>query len=130
MAQEIPLTISPADWSALFAELLAPCFTVAGALDAVARQVEEGRASLFAADAGGEVVGAFVLRVDGGEGVIAAAAGRLDGVDLVPALLPHIEARFVGCRAIRLHTPRPGLARLMAAQGYSGQEVVMRKELA
>lgn len=126
---EKSLTIAPALWGQVLAGLLAPCFTVPGALDAVAGQVESGRAHAFSLDYCGEIVGAFVLRVEGREGVIVAAAGLLEGVDLTPIMLPHIESRFVGCDAVRFHTARPGMARLVAAHGYVGQEVVLRKEL-
>lgn len=128
-APEKVLIIAPAAWGEMLAAMLAACFTAPGALATVGAQVEDGRALAFTVDYCGEIVAAFVLRVEGAEGVIVAAAGRLDGVDLIPALLPHIEDRFTGCRAIRFHTERPGLARLMAAAGYVGQEVVMRKEL-
>lgn len=128
-AQEIRLNVAPADWSGVFAELLAPAFVVAGALEAVACQVESGKASLFAVEVGGEVVGAFVLRVEGTEGVIVAAAGRLDGVDLAPTILPHAETLFRGCRSVRVHTARPGMAKLLTRQGYAAQEIVLRKEL-
>lgn len=127
-AQKV-LNIGAADWGAVLAGWLALCFDDPAALAGVARQVESGRATAFAADYDGEIVGAFVLRVDGDEGVIVAAAGDLDGVSLVPLLLRHIEGRFNGCRAIRFHTVRPGLARVMAEHGYKGQEVVMRKDL-
>lgn len=128
-APEKVLIVAPAEWGTVAAELLAQCFTVPGALDQVAGQVQEGRAQLFAVDDGGGIIGAFVLRVDGGEGVLVAAAGKLDGADLLPLLLPQIEGRFIGCHAIRIHTARPGLVKLLGALGYSGQEIVMRKNL-
>lgn len=126
--QEKKLTVAAADWGPVAADLLAGCFTVPGALATVARQVETGAASLFMADDGGEIVAAFVLRVDGDEGVIVAANSN-EGVDMIPVLIPNIEGRFMNCRAVRFHTARPGLAKLMQAAGYAGQEIVMRKEL-
>lgn len=128
-APEQVLTIAPADWGGVLASILAPCFTVPGALAAVGAQVADGRAVAFTADDGGGIVGAFVLRVEECEGVIVAAAGELHGVSLVPLLLPYIEQKFIGCRAIRFHTARPGLARVMQGRGYKGQEIIMRKEI-
>lgn len=121
------LTVLAAQWSPQAAELLRPCFTVPGALESVGGQVESGAAVLFVALAEtGEIMAAFVLRVDGNEGVIVAAVGPLPSI---PALLPHIEARFIGCDAVRFHTARPAMVRIMAAAGYEGQEFVMRRKL-
>lgn len=128
-AYEKTLIVMAAEWGEVIAAILAPCFTVPGVLAAVGRQVEGGQALAFTADDGGEIVGAFVLRVEGDEGVVVAAAGKVDGVDLIHALLPQIESRFIGCRAIRFHTARAGLAKIMAHYGYTGQEIIMRKEL-
>jgi len=127
-AHEKALTVARADWGPVAADLLADCYGDPVELAKVARQVEEGAASLFTADDGGEIVAAFVLRVDGDEGVIVAANAR-DGVELIPVLLPNMETRFTGCRTVRFHTARPGLAKLMQAFGYAGREIVLRKEL-
>lgn len=127
-SHEKTLTIARADWGQPAADLLADCFTVPDALDKVARQVEEGAASLFTVDDGGAIVAAFVLRVEGDEGVIV-AANSTEGIDMFVALLPHVEERFQGCSAVRFHTARPGLAKIMQAHGYAGQEVVLRKEI-
>lgn len=129
MEKNQTLTIAPADWGDACAGILRACFAEDRALLEVGRQVVQGRALLFAAETGGEIVGAFVLRVDGDEGVIVAAAGHLDGVSLIPALLSHIESKFTGCRAIRFHTDNPAMARVMSRYGYAGQEVVLRKDL-
>lgn len=123
------MSVSPADWGDALAELLAPAFVSREALLGVGLQVVQGVASAFAVEDKGEVIAAFVLRVDGDEGVVVAASGKGGDVRLIPALLPSIEARFVGCTAIRFHTARPGLARVMKSLGYDGQEVVMRKEI-
>jgi hypothetical protein len=128
-APEKILIIAAAEWGEVIAAQLAPCFTVPGALALVADQVQAGIAQVFTVDDGGGIVGAFVLRVEGSEGVIVAAAGHLEGVELLPLLLPQIEARFVGCSAVRVHTARPGLAKVMAGFGYQGQEIVLRKGL-
>lgn len=110
-------------------ELLAPAIDNERALAGVGRQVVEGAATAFIVEDDGDLVAAFVLRVDDDEGVVVAAGGKGRGYGLIDALLPAIEARFHGCRAIRFHTARPGLARLMLKNGYVGQEVVMCKEL-
>ncbi|MCK9991398.1 MAG: hypothetical protein RugAbin2_02412 [Rugosibacter sp.] len=123
------LSVSPAGWGEALAELLAPAFTSEEALIGVGRQVVEGLASAFIVEDEGELVAAFVLRVDDDEGVVVAASGSGQNVRLIPALLASIEARFYGCSAIRFHTARPGLARVMQEYGYVGQEVVMRKDL-
>jgi hypothetical protein len=127
MENQKKLTIAPAGWGQVAADLLRECFTVSGALEMVGAQVESGRALLFTVDDGGGIVAAFVLRVDGTEGVIVAATG---GLDLMPELLPLMEARFSGCSAVRIHTARAGLAKLLVARnGYGGQEIVLRKTL-
>jgi hypothetical protein len=120
------LTIAQASWGEVAAELLRDCFTVPGALEKVAAQVEAGVASLFMVDQGDEIVAAFVLRVDGDEGVIVAFGGP---VALSLELLPHMEARFSGVRVIRAHTARPGVAHLLARREYGAAEIVLRKVL-
>ena len=127
--QQVTLQIDPAPWSQAMADLLAPCVTNAAALVAIGRQVVNGVATGFLVSAGGRHVAAFVLRVDGDEGVIVAGAGRMNGVKLLQTLMPSIEARFSGCRSIRFHTARPGMTRVMARLGYRGAEVVMQKDL-
>lgn len=122
----LPLTIAQASWGEVAAELLRDCFTVPGALEKVAAQVEAGIASLFMVDQGDEIVAAFVLRVDGDEGVIVAFGGP---VALSLELLPHMEARFSGVRVIRVHTARPGVAHLLARREYDAAEIVLRKVL-
>lgn len=126
MEKQAQLIVGRAAWGAAAAELLRDCFTVPGALEQVAQQVKRGRAKLFLADDGGGIVAAFVLRTEGAEGVIVAA--NAESIELLPALLPHIEARFIGCKSVRFHTARAGLARMMMAHGYGGQEIVLRKD--
>lgn len=97
-------------------------------------QVEAG-ARLFTVwhgeDDDRKMVGALVLRVDesieGAEGVIVAAGGRLPGFDFTVDLLPHIETLFRGVRCIRIHTARPGMAAKLAAMGYAPREMVFAK---
>lgn len=99
----------------------------------IRQQVEQGTANLFEmADEAGNICGAFVLRIEqrksGPEGVILSAAGHVQGVDLIGVLLEQIEARFVDCVSIRLHTANPALARRMARYGYAVTELVCTKE--
>lgn len=96
-------------------------------------QVEQGIARLFYIWADSDLCGAFVLRIDSDgtvdEGVICAAAGELDGVDMMATILPVIEKKFKGCAAIRFHTSFPAVAKKMAWHGYAADEIVSRKIL-
>lgn len=126
------LTITPGAWGPSADRIIAQAHQQATPAE-IRAQVEGGGASLFYVLAGGETVGAFVLRVDrtaeGAEGVIVSGAGSLPGVDLIAACMPSIERLFVGVRAIRYHTARPALARRLARMGYGPTEIVCRKEL-
>lgn len=97
------------------------------------RQTEAG-AQLFALDdEEGAVVGAFLLRVDReaarNVGVVVAAAGGVDEVDLVATMIPMIEKMFYGCDAIRVHTERAGLVRKLGKQGFGVSEIILEKRL-
>lgn len=123
------LTVEPCEWSAQVADVLARAFTHGNTHD-LGRDVRDGRAALFGVRQGGELAGAwFVLRIDGDEGVIVAAAGAVPGVDLVADVVPEIEGMFRGVRRIRIHTSRPGMVKKLARQGYGAAEVVLFKEL-
>lgn len=128
-AQEI--TVQAVPWSDdAEAALSLACGTVWHiSVDTLGRRVAEG-AALFQVIAEGAVVGYYVLAVDGDEGVLLAAAGRVNGVDLTDCLMPIIEAQFVGCASLRVHTSRPGLVKkLVKNHGYNGVEIVVRKAL-
>lgn len=120
------IIIARAEWGAVAADLLRGCFSYPAILEEVAEQVRAGLAELYTADDGGGIVAAFVLRIDGREGVIVAASGP---AALVTELLPHIEARFTGCEVFRIHTMRPAVARILAGRGYAAMpaEIVLRK---
>lgn len=133
---EKTLAVRGAAWAAVHNELLAPALacdpsvTVATLRDDVAA----GRATLLDVidTETGEHVASVVLRVEarerGAEGVIDAAAGRLDGVRLAREVLPAIEARFKGVRWIRIHTGRTGLVReLVRHHGYDVRETILAK---
>jgi len=131
MDQKEGLTIAAAAWSASIADMLqaaGDCF------DEVRAQVERGTSQLFTVERGGAVIAAFVLRIDhiqgGDDGVIVAAAGRGGDVNLTAAMLPFIEQMFIGCKRVRIHTARPGLAKILAARfGYRVDELVLSKEI-
>lgn len=122
------LTVQPVEWSPRAAEVLAEV----GNPEDYARQVKAGAVLFRVSDAAGGEVGYYLLRVDelvaGAEGVLVAAVGSADE-DLTAGLLPVIEKQFVGCRSIRIHTRRPGLARKLSRAGWDGAEIVMRKAL-
>lgn len=125
------LTIVPALWSKAAASALSEAVPFASSDDLKA-QVKAG-ASLFAVFCDAQPVGFYLLRVDqtesGAEGVLVAASGDLAGVDLTATLVPVIEKQFTGCRSMRIHTARPGLARKLARMGYRAGEIILRKTL-
>lgn len=124
------MTITAAPWCDRAAATLAPAVR---SVENIAAQVKTERAALFWVHADGAELGAFVLRVDtppsGAEGVVVAAAGELRGVDLTAFLLPTIEAMFKGCKRVRVHTRRQGMAAKLARLGFGIQEAVYTKEL-
>lgn len=106
---------------------------ISGGLDDIKRQCENG-AQLFQVEEGGAVVAAFVLRVDRYAsrtvGVVVAAGGACDGVDLTESIMPHIERNmFVGVDAVAVHTERRGLVRKLDRQGYRVAEIILEKEV-
>ena len=126
------LTVNPAQWNAQAAYWVGQTQQHA-TTEEIRAQVEQGGASMFEIrNQAGEVCGAFVLRIEqrntGPEGVILSAAAKLPGVDMVGAMLEHIESRFVDCNSIRMHTAIPALARRVAAFGYGVTELVCTKE--
>lgn len=127
-ARQKVLTVEPCEWSPQAADLLARAFTH-GNPEVIGADVRAGRAGLFAVRDGATLGALFVLRVDGDEGVIVAAAGGVPGVDLTAEVLPAVERMFSGVRRIRIHTSRPGMAKKLARQGYGAAEVVLFKEI-
>lgn len=61
--------------------------------------------------------------------VIVAAVGTHPTFSLADCVLPLFDdmARARGCKAVRFHTTRHGLARLAALHGYGATEYVFRK---
>lgn len=129
------LTIERARWNDLAAAMLAasvrraPCFQSQD----YARMLTEDPQNtiLFRVVNINEIVGFVILRIEhfagGSEGVILAASGRLQGVDLTADLLPHLESKFKGVRGIRISTARPGLVRKLLRQGYELTHYTLRK---
>ena len=129
---EKPLSIEPAEWTDKAGAMLAEAAPF-GSLAEIRAQGVEGPAVLFHIYHGGDLVGAFVLRVDhtatGNEGVIVAGAAKVQGVDMLALCMPHIESLFHGCARIRYHTSRPALARRLLSRGYAPREIVSVKEI-
>lgn len=88
-----------------------------------------GKATLFVARLSGVAVLAYVLSVEGTEGVVLVAAGNVPGMDLTAIVLPEIEKKFIGCATVRIHTARAGLAKKLAKQGYAAKQIVLVKKL-
>lgn len=130
-AQEIRLV--PCQWSDEIAEHLQRACIYATRADLKA-QADRG-AQCYAIEHAGEVIGAYMLRVDqpmqGPEGVIVAASGHIENVELLETVYPAIEAQFAraGCKTMRIHTARPGIARMMGARGFNMAEIVLSKVL-
>lgn len=133
IAQE--LTVRPLEWCAAAGNMLKRAMKsdpLAG-VEALEIMVNAGEAALFGVFCGLYLRGAYVLRIEkkpnGNEGVIVAAAGRLNGVKLVNSLLGHVENQFLGCAAIRIHTARPGMMRMLKRAGYRAAETILVKGL-
>lgn len=128
---EKSLSIEPATWCAETDRIIGQALQHATPAS-IRHQVEHCGARLFHIKHEGAIVGAFVLRVDdtpeGAEGVIVAAAAKLDGIDMVGTCMPAIEALFIGCKSIRYHTAIPALVRKLARMGYVAREIVCFKE--
>jgi hypothetical protein len=118
-------------WSKSAAAVLSEATPYASADDLQAQ--EKAGAKLFRVTCDKKRVGYYLLRVDrlaaGNEGVVVAAAGKLDGVDLITLLMPTVEKQFIGCQTMRVHTARPGMARKLAVKGFAAGEIVLRKKL-
>ena len=131
IAQE--LRVEPLAWceaAALMLDQAMKSDPLAG-IEVLKRMVENGAAELFGVFSGLYLVGCYVLRIDrkprGNEAVIVAAAGRVKGASLIHSVLPHVESQFHGCKAIRVHTARPGLMRELKKHNYQVREVILVK---
>lgn len=128
------LVIAKEDWTEEARSLMGWAFPYLSNSDQrelkrIESMVNDGSATLFMARMSGVAVLAYVLSIEGSEGIVQVAAGNLPGVDLTGLLMPEIEKKFVGCASVRIHTARPGLAKKLAKQGYSAKEIVLVKKL-
>lgn len=126
---EEKIVIDADTWSDDIEQLLAE----AGGVQDVRKQVQAGSAQLFSVWRGEKRVAAFVLRVEetagGYEGVIVAAAGKDDQINLTDEVLPFIEGMFRDVDCVRIHTARRGLAKKLLLRGYQCDEIVLRKKV-
>lgn len=128
------LTITAEQWSEDAHSLIEWAFPNLSQADAetmrgIKHSVCTGKSTLFIARLSGVAVLAYVLTVEGTEGVVTVAAGNVPGVDLTAVVLPEIEKKFIGCESIRIHTARPGLAKKLAKQGYAARQIILVKKL-
>jgi hypothetical protein len=71
-----------------------------------------------------------VLRSNGKkDGFIMAAEGKCSGVNLINAVLPHIEQQLADCDTVEVRTKRRGLGARLATHGYHLGGVILRKSL-
>lgn len=77
---------------------------------------------------GDTIVGAYVLKADGIECYVLAAAGRCDG-DLTAAMLAFIEDNGAEFDSIGFQTRRRGLVKKAQKHGYEIAGYIMRKKL-
>jgi hypothetical protein len=126
------LTLKTASWDLAAQNALAAAVPNCSVLDLKA-QIDDDGAQLFTVSNDQKIVAYYVLRIDQliehSEGVIIAAAGMCEGVDLTAEVLPVIEKQFIGCKYIRIHTARPGLVKKLTNSGYNPLEFVMIKWL-
>lgn len=122
------LTITEGTWCKVTADLIGQALQHA-TTEQIKEQLSHG-AKLFHITHQDTIVGAFVLRVDNGdEGVIVAGTAKVQGVDMLAAVMPQIEKLFVGCKTVRYHTARPALAKRLLKMGYAPREIVCMKTL-
>lgn len=127
-AERLTLRVDAANWSP-YAQACFERACVHASADDLRRQLQRG-AMLYDVSVDGRRIGCYLLRRDGQDGVVVAAAGDGGGeVDLVAAILPLIEAQLSDCHGIRVHTSRPGIVRRLAAAGFEPREIVLWKGL-
>lgn len=92
---------------------------------------QSGVVSLFNVYQSENHIASFLLRKDGAEMVVVAAGGYLVGGSLYKVITPYVEelARSNRCHALRGHTSRAGVGRLMERAGWEQSEIVYRKEV-
>ncbi|MGF1609736.1 MAG: hypothetical protein ACFCUQ_10095 [Kiloniellales bacterium] len=104
-----------------------------GGIAALAREVQEARATAWGIYEAGERVGTMVTRLDtmadGSRDFVITHAQARASVDLTRRVLPVIEvvAWALECARVRIHTERRGLSAKLEQQGYSIPEMVLVK---
>jgi hypothetical protein len=88
--------------------------------------IQEGQC--FKVMRGGEIIGAYVLKVQGNEVWVSAAIGR-DKDDLTAAMLSMIDFNAQQFGSIGFKTKRRGLVRKAQRHGYEIAGYIMRKKL-
>lgn len=93
----------------------------------IAAEVQSGRAEAWRLNSG---MAYMVTRIEGTAKGLELVVIALEGRN-IRQLAPEIisQARAVGCRSIRFHTQRPGMAKIMKAFGFNEAERVYRAEL-
>jgi hypothetical protein len=126
------MMIRAAAWTPAHEALIALALCTASIAD-MREQTDNGAVLFEALDEEGALCAAFILRVDRQVdrtvGVVVACGGNLPGTDLTATLMPHMEQRFIGCDAVRIHTARPGLLRKLGGMGYATAEIIFEKAL-
>jgi len=126
------MNIRPGIWTPETESLIKSALATA-TIDDMKAQVKAGAKLFVLTDEDAELMGAFILRVDTlagrNEGVIVAAGGAVNGVDITAEILPYVEKMFIGCETIRIHTERIGLAKKLFKEGYLVGELILIKEL-
>ena len=108
---------------------------VHASLDDLKNQFDSG-APVFWVQVNDLTVGAYMLRFDqltSGqiEGVVVAGQGMHADIQLFDLVMPTIEqqCRERGCKTLRVHTSRPGVAKKLQRHGFELAEVVTTKKL-
>lgn len=131
VGQSVNLALTSCDWTDEIADHLVKAISHATRED-LHMQIERG-AVCYAIRQDGALIGAYMLRIDqtasGAQGVIIAASGHLDGLDLLDTVYPAIEGQLeaAGCTSVRVHTARPGIGRMMMRRGFGAFEIVLTK---
>lgn len=125
------LTISAGKWNAQAAIWLMPTMNEDQdyTINDLAYDVQSGVCTLIHVEQGGEQIANMVLRKDDAEMVVVALGGHLKKASLSKVLTPYVEniARQNGCKSMRVHFTKQGIARLAQSAGWKPSEIVYRK---
>lgn len=89
-------------------------------------EVQQGMAGLYRCEAGGQLDGRVVLRLEGTELVIVLGEGR--NAKKWAGIIEDY-ARHIGATTLRTHIQRRGLKRIYEGIGWKQREIVMGKTL-